>query len=193
MTPGLLIKEGPRIRIRQLREDDVPRMTVRAFGGEEGARRWYAQELAKGDGASDEFRQFAVETNDGEFIGFTGFYGEPGADAGGYFAIDEPYRGRGYGTELVRCVLEVIFEDCGAARCVIDYHDWNEVAGRLYRKFGFREIQRIPIPEDKLTDEDRRYAPGRQVYAIVIAVTREEFDASRKASPGYRISNKELS
>jgi hypothetical protein len=44
MTPGLMIKEGPRLRIRQLREGDILRMTAGAFGGEEGARCWYAQE-----------------------------------------------------------------------------------------------------------------------------------------------------
>jgi len=76
MTPGLVIKEGRRIRIRQLREDDIPRMAAHGFGGEEGARRWYAQELEKGDGPSREFWQFAVETKSGERIGFTGFYGD---------------------------------------------------------------------------------------------------------------------
>jgi RimJ/RimL family protein N-acetyltransferase len=175
MTPGLVIKEGPRIRIRQLGEDDIPRMAAGAFGGEEGAKRWYAEELEKGDGPSKDFRQFAVETKSGEWIGWTGFYGEPGGDAGGYFTIAEPFRGQGYGTELVRCVLEVMFLDCEAARCTIDYHDWNEAAARTYAKFGFEETQRIRISEEKLTDEDRAMAPDRPVHAVVITLTREKF------------------
>jgi hypothetical protein len=81
MTPGLVIQEGQRIRIRQLCEDDIPRMAAHGFGGEEGAKRWYARELEKADGPSKDFTQFAVETKSGEWIGFTGSYGEPGGDA----------------------------------------------------------------------------------------------------------------
>ena len=179
MTPGLVIKEGARIRIRQLREDDIPRMAAGGFGGEEGAKRWYAEAMALPDGPGPA-KQYVVETLDGECIGFAGFGAEPDGDAGGYFSIDEPFRGRGYGTELVRLVLQVMFDDCGAARCVIDYHDWNEVAARIYAKFGFEEMQRIRVPEDKLTDEDLRLAPARPVYAVVISLTRERFLEQRE-------------
>jgi len=176
MTPGLVIKEGQRIRIRQLREDDIPRMATGGFGGEEGAKRSYAQEFAKPDGPPGaDGKQFAVETKDGEWVGFTGFGAKRDGDAGGYFFIAEPFRGHGYGTELVQYVLRVMFEDCGAARCEIDYHDWNEVAARLYARLGFKEETRIRIPEDKLSDEDRQMAAGRPVYAVVVALTRERF------------------
>ncbi|HUT74821.1 MAG TPA: GNAT family N-acetyltransferase [Armatimonadota bacterium] len=178
MTPGLVIKEGSRVRIRQLCEDDIPRMAAHGFGGEEGTRRCYAQELEKPDGPREGItKQFAVETKDGVWIGFAGFGATRGADAGGYFFIDEPCRGQGYGTELMRCVLQVMFEDCGAARCLIDYHDWNQVAARLYAKFGFEEKMRIRIPDDKLTDEDRAMAPGQPVHAVVIELTRERWEA----------------
>ena len=50
MTPGMTIRERSRIRLRQLREDDAPRMAAGGFGGEEGAKRSYAQELEKPDG-----------------------------------------------------------------------------------------------------------------------------------------------
>jgi RimJ/RimL family protein N-acetyltransferase len=182
MTPGLVIKEGERIRLRQLREDDIPRMVAGSFGGEEGARRWYAEESAKADGPPEGvFKQIAVETKGGEWIGFTGFVAERGGDAGGYFSIAEPFRGQGYGTDLVRTVLRVMFDDCGAARCVIDYHDWNEVAAHVYGKLGFREERRIPIPEDKRSAEDWQFAPDRPVYAVVITVTHEEFEKRDRA------------
>jgi len=184
MTPGLVIKEGPRIRIRQLREDDIPRMAAGGFGGEQGAKRWYAQSLEQPDGPRKEFKQFAVETKMGEWIGFTGFGAERDANAGGYFLIAEPFRGQGYGEELVRCVLEVMFEDCGAARCEIDYHDWNTVAEHIYLKLGFEEKMRIRIPEDKLTDEDRAMAPGRPVYAVVVCLTRERFLSQQGGAVG---------
>lgn len=185
MTPGLVIKEGNRIRLRQLREDDIARMIAGSFGGEEGARRWYAEELEKPDGPPEGMsKQIAVETKEGEWIGFTGFGAQRGGDAGGYFFIAESFRGQGYGTDLVRTVLRAVFEDCGAARCVIDYHDWNAVAAHVYGKLGFREQMRILIPEDKLEAEDYQFAPGRPVYAIVVALTRDEFEKS--AEPPQR-------
>jgi len=183
MTPGLVIKDGPRIRIRQLREDDISHWAY--------DQAVFSQEFEKPDGPPGGMgKQFAVETKQDEWIGFTGFGAEPGGDAGGYFFIAEPFRGQGYGTELVQCVLQVMFQDCGAARCVIDYHDWNEVAARLYAKIGFEETQRIRIPEDKLTGEDREMAPGREVYAVVISLTREKWESATAASPGAQREGK---
>jgi RimJ/RimL family protein N-acetyltransferase len=176
MTPGLVLKEGKLIRLRQLREDDIARMAAGSFGGEEGARRWYAEELEKPDGPPEGIqKQIAVETIDGDWIGFTGFGAERGGDAGGYFSIAEPFRGKGYGTDLVQTVLQVVFEDCGAARCIIDYHDWNSIAAHVYEKLGFREEMRILIPEDKLSAEDRQFSSDRPVFAIVVAITQEAF------------------
>ncbi len=37
------------------------------------------------------------------------------------------------------------------------------------------EEMRIRIPEDKLTGEDRRMAPGKPVDAVVLVLTRERF------------------
>ena len=71
MTPGLIIKRGCRLHIRQLRPDDLPRMIAGAFGGEDGAHRWYAQELGKGDGAGAEFRRLLDVAMCGEGDGVT--------------------------------------------------------------------------------------------------------------------------
>jgi len=181
MTPGMTIREHGRIRLRQLREDDIARMAAGNFGGEEGAKNCYAQELDKPDGPPEGIsKQIAVETLAGDWIGFTGFGAPREGDAGGYFFIAEQFRGKGYGAELVQCVLQVMFEDCGAARCVIDYHDWNAAAARLYEKTGFKEEMHILIPEDKLTKEDRTMAPNKPVYAIIMAITREEFGVANQ-------------
>jgi RimJ/RimL family protein N-acetyltransferase len=131
-------------------------------------------EFSKPDGSSPD-KQYLVETLSGAWLGFTGFGASRDGDAGGYFFIGAHARGQGYGEELVRCVLEVMFCDCGALRCLIDYHDWNIPAQRLYEKVGFKEELRIRIPEDKLTDEDRRMAPSLLVDAVVVAITRDEF------------------
>jgi len=175
MTPGITIREHGRIRLRQMREDDIAHWLKANRGhSSEDAEAIYADELAKPDGPGPS-KQYVVETTSGEWIGFTGFGAERDGDAGGYFFIAEPFRGRGYGTELVECALHVMFEDCGAARCLIDYHDWNEPAAGLYAKLGFVEERRIRIPEDKLSGEDREMAPDKPVYAVVVVLTRERF------------------
>ena len=175
MTPGMTIREYGRIRLRQMREDDIAHwLKGDPSHSKEFAEEIYAQELAKPDGPGPD-KQYVVETMSGEWIGFTGFGAERNGDAGGYFFVADPFRGRGYGTEMVECVLRVMFEDCGAARCVIDYHDWNEVAARLYAKLGFVEDMRILIPDAKLSNEDRDMAPGKPVYAVVLVLTRERF------------------
>ena len=182
MTPGLTIREHGRIRLRQMREDDIPHwLKANRTQSRADAEAIYAQELAKPDGLGED-KQYVVETIGGEWLGFTGFGAECGGDAGGYFFIAEPFRGQGYGTELVQCVLQVMFEDCGAARCEVDYHDWNEVAAHLYAKLGFTEKMRIRIPEEKLTSEDREFAPDMPVYAVVVALTREQFSATKQGA-----------
>jgi len=176
MVPGKVIKSGPRIRIRQLREDDIPRWMTANGSTRAAAEAIYREELAKPDGPPKGIgKQFSVETSTGEWIGFTGFGAEPSADAGGYFFIDAPARGKGYGKEMVRCVLDVMFDDCQAARCIIDYHDWNVVTGRLYMKLGFEEVIRILIPEDKLNTDDHEQAGGKTVYAVVLVLDRDRY------------------
>ncbi len=184
MTPGMTIREHGRIRLRQMREDDIALwLKANAGAGRESAEAIYAGELGKPDGPGPD-KQYVVETLSGEWVGFAGFGAKRDADAGGYFYVAEPFRVQGYGTEMVECVLSAMFEDCGSARCVIDYHDWNEPAARLYARLGFVEDMRILISEDKLTGEDRRMAPGKPVHAVVVVLTRERFlggalDASR--------------
>ena len=175
MTPGMTIREHGRIRLRQMREDDIAHwLKANPSHSKEFAEGVYAHELAKPDGPGPD-KQYVVETISGEWIGFTGFGAERDGDAGGYFFVAAPFRGRGYGREMAECVLRVMFEDCSAARCVIDYHDWNEPAARLYAKLGFVEDMRILISEGRLSDEDRAMAPGKPVYAVMLVLTRERF------------------
>jgi RimJ/RimL family protein N-acetyltransferase len=179
MTQGLCIKESTRIRLRQLREDYLARW-IAVNSSSEIARRTFDAEFTKPDGAGPD-KQYVVEALAGEWLGFTGFGTQRDGDGGGYFYIGEHVRGQGYGEELVRCVLEVMFNDCGAVQCIIDYHDWNTVAARLYQKVGFKELLRIRIPDDKLTDEDRRMAPGKPVDAVVVCIKRDDWIESRKS------------
>ena len=57
------------------------------------------------------------------------------------FMIDQEYQGKGYGREAFRLALEYIkTRPCGSAEyCWLSYEPENEVAGKLYRSFGFEE------------------------------------------------------
>lgn len=184
MTPGMTIREYGRIRLRQMRLDDAQHWSAANPGdGVDAAEAVCREQLAKPDGPGPD-KQYVVETLAGEWIGFTGFGAERDGDAGGYFWLAAPFRAQGYGTDMVECVLRVMFEDCGASKCIIDYHDWNTAAARLYAKVGFEEEMRIPIREARLTDEDRRMSPDKQVHAVVVALTRERFLARAGRADG---------
>jgi RimJ/RimL family protein N-acetyltransferase len=158
-----------------MREDDIDNwLNANVSHSRENAEAIYAGELAKPDGPGPD-KQYVVETLAGEWIGFTGFGAERDGDGGGYFFVSAPFRGQGYGTEVVQCVLHTMFEDCGAACCIIDYHDWNERAARLYARLGFTEEMRIRISDARLSEEDRQMAPGKPIHAVVLALTRERF------------------
>jgi RimJ/RimL family protein N-acetyltransferase len=48
-------------------------------------------------------------------------------------------QGKGYGSEAIQWLLQWGFESAGLHRIESCYFSWNEDAGRLYRKLGFRE------------------------------------------------------
>jgi diamine N-acetyltransferase len=51
-------------------------------------------------------------------------------------------RGRGYGTEATRLILDYAFTALGLHNISLEVYDFNEAAIRAYRKAGFREIGR---------------------------------------------------
>ncbi len=51
--------------------------------------------------------------------------------------INERYRGRGFGTEAARLILERMERDGKFDKVVLCYIDGNEAAKNLYEKLGF--------------------------------------------------------
>ena len=58
------------------------------------------------------------------------------------FMIDKRFQGRGYGREALRLAIEFMRTfPCGEAEyCVLSYGQSNETAKKLYRSFGFEEL-----------------------------------------------------
>ena len=59
------------------------------------------------------------------------------------FMIDKEYQNKGYGKEAMKLALDFIRTwPCGEAEyCWLSYNPENEIARKLYRSFGFEEMQ----------------------------------------------------
>jgi len=92
---------------------------------------------------------YAVVQPDGErqMIGHAGFHGPPGVNAVkasdavevGY-AVFEPYRRRGYATEVVGALIDWAAREHGIRRFIASISPDNEPSLALVRRLGFRHI-----------------------------------------------------
>jgi aminoglycoside 6'-N-acetyltransferase len=91
--------------------------------------------------------------------------------------IGEPvFRGKGWGTEVLRaCLRRIVFGEMGASLAMIAPDPENARAVRSYAKAGFRPVKTVYV-----TDED----PGNTGWELVMLLSREEWEAQIAASPG---------
>lgn len=54
--------------------------------------------------------------------------------------LDPAFQGRGFGTEVVRCVIDRLVRDLGHHRITIDPAAANAAAIRAYEKAGFKRV-----------------------------------------------------
>src|SRR5438132_1807630 len=94
---------------------------------------------------------YAVVLPEGDrpMIGHAGFHGPPGVNAVkapdavevGY-SVFEPYRRRGYATEVVRALIDWASREHGIRRFIASISPENEASLALVRRLGFQEIGR---------------------------------------------------
>jgi ribosomal-protein-alanine N-acetyltransferase len=99
--------------------------------------------------AIQEWFVYAVVLPDGErpMIGHAGFHGPPGVNAVkapdavevGY-SIFDPYRRRGYATEVVRALIDWASREHGIRRFIASISPENEPSLALVRRLGFTHI-----------------------------------------------------
>lgn len=53
--------------------------------------------------------------------------------------IVKEYQGKGYGSEAINWILDWAFETAGMHRVTLRHFEWNEGAGRLYERLGFKK------------------------------------------------------
>lgn len=56
------------------------------------------------------------------------------------FLIDEKFQSKGHGKAALKCVLQWIKSTTDCHEIVVSYYKSNEIAGKLYRDFGFKDI-----------------------------------------------------
>jgi diamine N-acetyltransferase len=84
-------------------------------------------------------------------------------------AIGEPEaRGKGYGTEAMRLLLDYAFTVLGLRNVMLRVYEYNEAARRSYAKVGFKEIGRR---------RESRWHNGRFWDEIYMDILSDEFES----------------
>lgn len=173
------IIQGRRVRLRPIREEDLPHFVrwlndpeVRHFLSIsddppltlESEREWYEETRASADSV-----HWAIETAEGELLGTMELrLADHHSRAEVGIAIQDKARwGQGYGTEALRQVLRYAFDEMGLRRVFLITDEDNLRAIRSYRKCGF-------VQEGVL--RAHRLRRGRPVNALVMAILREEYE-----------------
>ncbi len=136
--------ESPRLRLRPVVEDDVPRLA--ALRATPEVRRWWRGDPTGADLVADldddEVVRFAIE-HDGETVGLIQYAEETDPEyrhAGIDVFLGPDVHRRGLGSEAIRTVLEHLVLDRGHHRITIDPAADNIAAIACYRSLGFRPV-----------------------------------------------------
>ena len=111
---------------------------------------WLLRPLLKADSRRNDRRLYGVIADGKEFIGLTELYDiRDGSATLGIIIGERAYWGRGYGTETVRRVLDIAFNEVGLDSVRLSTFEDNLRAQASFRKAGFRELQRVAQRGDK--------------------------------------------
>jgi aminoglycoside 6'-N-acetyltransferase len=139
-----MILRGPRLVVRPLRLEDVPRL--RTIAAEPEVARWWGDvpesDLRAKASGGDDAEAFAIEL-DGDVVGMIQVYEEPDPDyrhAGVDLFLSSAVTGRGLGREAVQTLAEYLIGERGHHRLTIDPAADNAPAIRCYEAAGFRTV-----------------------------------------------------
>jgi diamine N-acetyltransferase len=146
------VTEGERVRLRPIERDDLPRF-VEWFSDPEVRRhldlylpfslaqeeRWF--ENLQDRLENQEVVMMTIETSDGAHIGNISLMPINWKDRQAELGItigDKDYWDQGYGSDAIRTMLRVAFDQMNLHRVFLRVHDDNARGIRCYRKVGFR-------------------------------------------------------
>lgn len=172
--------EGEKVRLRPIEREDLPRF-VRWFADPEVRRhllvylpfsltqeeRWY-EELQERLRRSESV-VLALETLDGLHIGNIGLHEIDWKNRHAELGIvigEKAYWGQGYGTDAIRTLLRLAFEEMNLHRVYLVVDEDNLRAIRCYEKCGFREEGRL---------REAVFREGQYHDQLVMSVLQAEF------------------
>ena len=162
--------ETLRLRIRAFRAEDAEALYRNHLDSE--VKTWFPNEcygdLAETEGAIRFYAErvaqarlpyvLAVELKEtGQLIGDTGVSGEENRLEIGYI-IGQPYRGKGYATELLEAMTRFVFSGLGASVLYGRVIKGNQASVRTLEKCGYQFVL------EELGAEDDPYGKGMLVY-----------------------------
>ncbi|KAA0549901.1 GNAT family N-acetyltransferase [Bacillus sp. BGMRC 2118] len=117
---------------------------------------------------------FRVRTlEEDKLIGFVVIHSVEWNNRSGMLAIgigDAAYRGRGYGTDAIKLILQYAFHELNLNRVGLDVIEYNEKGIRAYEKAGFRQ-------EGKMREAVLR--DGKNYDRVIMGILRSEWEAQK--------------
>jgi len=127
--------------------------------------------ISRVSGRQNNQNHFAIETRGGDFIGVCSYSEVDWINRNcmiGWFIGDKSARGKGYGTDMIKLLLKICFEELDLHKVCLNVFDYNEPAVRLYEKLGF-------VQEGEF--REKVYAMGRRCSEYRCSMLRDEYDA----------------
>lgn len=171
---------GQKVRLREYRKEDINMRliyindtdTARSLTPEvpypmtlQEEEKWFASINALGD-----TYKFAIETlSDNQFIGGCSINEVDWKNSiatVGIFIGNKDYRGKGYGTDTMKVLMDFIFMQMNINKIRIIVYSYNEAAIKCYEKCGFK-IEGILRREI--------YRDGKYFDKISMGILREEY------------------
>lgn len=123
----------------------------------------------------DQVCGFAIETFEGEYIGGCGYFEVDHRNRRcslGIAIADEQYWGKGFGTDAMRVLLRILFEEVNLRKVCLSVFSFNEPAIRCYERLGFVEEGRL---------REHLFREGRYHDNILMALFRKAWLARQAA------------
>jgi RimJ/RimL family protein N-acetyltransferase len=179
---------GERVRLRGVREDDLPRLARWEMdpGRMATQSNWVIppseaaarERILKWSANQEDDTSFAIETlgDPAELVGNVGLWGARPKDrcATLGIALGREHIGRGYGTDAVRVIVGYGFREIGLHRIQLEVAPFNPAGIRAYEKAGFTEEGRLR--ESVLHD-------GRWYDQVLFSILDHEWAARRAPRP----------
>lgn len=174
--------EGDRIILTPLEREDLP--LIVEWRNQPSVRRcFFDKSLISRSGQEEWFRRYLADPRrqifiarlkeKGEPVGIIGFYAidmsHHNAEIGSTIVAGKAAQGQGYGTEMVKVMLEYGFRDLNLHRIYAYAIDHNQASVRVKQKCGFRVEGLL---------RGAHYSEGVYRDVVLLAIVREEWKAA---------------